>query len=401
MKILINAVSSKLGGAATYIRNLATSLAERAEYSSEFVFVVPPARGKELPVGAPHIRVRESTAADGSYARRWWWDQVTLRRLVSAERPDVLFSSANFAMLACPCPQALLVRIPIYFSREYLEHVLPAKSAAFRGETALRRWLVCRSVESADRVVTPSAAMLDDLCRFADVPPERAAVNPYGVPRARVQRYPARAADDSGPLRILWVSHYADHKNLATLLKAAARLREMAARPFELWLTLEPDSAASRGQHTPMPEAERQLLASLGSCVRLLGVLTYEEIWQAYRQTDIFVFPSLCESFGHPLVEAMACGLPVVASDIAIHREICGGAADYFPVFNAEALAARIAVLLVDAAWRRQLAERGVRRTREFLWEDHVSRLLVMFRELAGERSVARHRAARSASSAA
>jgi glycosyltransferase involved in cell wall biosynthesis len=388
MKVLVNAVSAKLGGAATYVRNLARSLEDGLQHSDQFVFVVPPERARELPLDSERIKVFESGAASGSYARRWWWDQVTLRGMIASERPDVLFSSANFAMLACPCPQALLVRIPIYFSSEYLQHVLPAKSLAFRAETALRRWLVCRSVESADCVVTPSAAMLGDLRRFARIPEGRAFVNPYGVPAARVERDCRHVPSGGRPLRLLWVSHYADHKNLGTLLRAAALLREKSPVPFEIWLTLE--GGGGNGQHTPMPEDERQLLAALGGSVRLLGVLEYAEIWQAYRDADLFVFPSLCESFGHPLVEAMACGLPIVASDIAIHREITGDAAEYFPVLSAEALAARLAALLADAGRREELARRGFERIGSFLWEDHVARLLVLLRMLADSPAAAR-----------
>src|SRR5271168_4083993 len=229
MKVLINAVSAKLGGAATYLRNLVRSLEAQAEPDDRFVVVVPPERAREIGQTGRLVRVISSTAASGSYARRWWWDQVTLRRLVAREKPDVLFSSANFAMLSCPCPQALLVRIPIYFSREYREHVLPGKSAAFRLETALRRWLVCRSAGHADCVVTPSAAMLEDLQRFARIPDSRARVIPYGVPRERLAAGAAREPaprDPAKPLRVLWVSHYADHKDLATLLRAVGLLRD-------------------------------------------------------------------------------------------------------------------------------------------------------------------------------
>jgi glycosyltransferase involved in cell wall biosynthesis len=389
MKVLVNAVSAKLGGAATYVRNLARSLEALAEPEDRFVFVVPPERAGEMARDGEHVRVLESRAASGSYTRRWWWDQVTLRRMVVRERPDVLFSSANFAMMACPCPQALLVRIPIYFSREYCAHVLPAKPAAFRAETALRRWLVCRSVASADCVVTPSAAMLDDLQRHARIPEGHSRVIPYGVPRERLAGASPRRAALGQPLRVLWVSHYADHKDLGTLLRAVAIMRERGQTPVELWLTLEPQRlGAPRGQHTEMVAAERNLLAALDGSVRCLGVLRYEQIWEAYREADVFVFPSLCESFGHPLVEAMAGGLPVVASDIAVHREICANAAQYFPARDANALAARLEALAADSSLLEDLARRGAIQVRNFVWEDHVTQLLALLRELSAGRAV-------------
>ena len=399
MKILINAVSAKLGGAATYVRNLAVTLSAQADPRDEFVFVAPPSRAVEIRAvvhNDPRIRVIPCDAASRSPARRWWWDQVTLRALLRRERPDVLFSSANFALLASPCPQVLLVRIPIYFSREYLRHILPQKSMAFRAETALRRWLVCRSVQAASRLMTPSAAMLEDLRHFARVDAARAVVNPYGVPRARVVAASAPREPRATRPRVLWVSHYADHKNLATLLRAVEQLRHEGEVSFELLLTL--DANLQNGQHTAMAAAEHRLLRSLSDAegaradevsLRLTGVLDYAQTWDLYRQADIFVFPSLCESFGHPLVEAMASGLPIVASDIAVHREICGDAAVYFPALDPSALAGALRRLLQDAAARQPLAERGRVRVNEFIWEDHVARLLALLRETAGERAKA------------
>ncbi|MBI3663817.1 MAG: glycosyltransferase family 4 protein [Acidobacteria bacterium] len=382
MKVLINAVSAKLGGAATYARNLARSLAEQAASGEEFLFIVPTERAAEMPGGNARVHVMASGAAGGTYAARWWWEQVTLRGIARRERPDVLFSSANFAMLACPCPQVLLVRIPIYFSREYLNHVLPQKPAAFRAEIALRRWLVARSVGAADCLMTPTAAMRDDLQRFVPLDPKRAVVNPYGVPRERVTRQGGRAA--AGGFRVLWVSHYADHKNLATLLRAAELLCEELRGETEFELVMTLDAALRNGQHTPMPEAEREMLGRLEGVARLAGVLSYDETWALYREADVFVFPSLCESFGHPLVEAMASGLPIVASDIPVHREICGDAAAYFPVLDAAALAVTLRGLMRDAAARQTLAARGRERVGQFLWEDHVGRLLDLWRRMAG-----------------
>lgn len=388
MRVLINAVSAKLGGAATYVQNLARSLAEQSAAGDEFTFVLPPDRAASFPVTAPRVRMLTSAAATGSYARRWWWDQVTFRRLLESVRPDVLFSSANFGMVRCPCPQLLLVRNPIYFSREYLEMVLPGKGARLRAETLLRRWLVCRSAAAADCVMMPSAAMMDDLRRFVALDGSRCVVNPYGVPRVRVSNgapFHSQASPRQRPLRLLWVSHYADHKNLLTLLRAARILRESGAPAFELRLTLDP--AGHNGQHTRMPPEELALLRSLDGTARAVGVKDYEGTWQLYREADIFVFPSLVESFGHPLVEAMAAGLPVVASDVRVHREICGDAAAYFPVLDAAALAQALRRLMDNIAARNALTARGRARVSQFLWEDHVVRLLEVLRHTAATRA--------------
>ncbi len=377
MKVLINAVSAKLGGAATYIRNLARTLPQISSDGDEFLFIVP--TGLHLPSASSAIRTMESPAATSSYARRWWYDQVELRRIVEQERPDVLFSSANFAMMRCPCPQVLLVRNPIYFSREYLEYVLPRRGLALRAETVARRWMVSQSVAAVDCLMTPSHTMLADLRRYVRLRGQQTCVNSYGVPASRVMELP-RPLREQAPLRLLWVSHYADHKNLATLLRAANLLKRSANFPFEISLTLD---ARGAGQHTAMPVEERDLLHSLGGLVRCLGVLSYEQTWRQYQEADLFIFPSLTESFGHPLVEAMASQLPIIASDISIHREICGPAARYFSPLDAAALAGEISHAAMSLATRQELAAAGRTRVRDFIWEDHVFRLLRALRQTA------------------
>src|ERR1700686_1733798 len=167
MRVLLNAVAAKMGGAANYIRTLARELADPDQH--EFLFLVPESQATAIRDIAPHIRVIASNIAERSFLPRLWFDQVELPRLLRREHVDVLFSTANFATLFCPCRQLLLVRNSLYFSSLYRSEILPNKSWKIRAGEALRRWLVCRSAMASDMVLTPSQAMLDEL---------RAAVEP-------------------------------------------------------------------------------------------------------------------------------------------------------------------------------------------------------------------------------
>ena len=107
-----------------------------------------------------------------------------------------------------------------------------------------------------------------------------------------------------------------------------------------------------------------------------------------YQTYDIFVFPSVSETFGFPLVEAMASGLPVIASDTLTNREICGPTALYYPPFDAEALAQRIQELRARPDLYRWLSEKGVERARlRFNLADHFDRLVTILERLHAERS--------------
>jgi glycosyltransferase involved in cell wall biosynthesis len=183
---------------------------------------------------------------------------------------------------------------------------------------------------------------------------------------------------------LLFVSHYNYYRNFETLIRALSLLkRRIAPRTVKLFLTCELGSKG--GAPSYRTETAATLIRNLGleNEIVELGPVAYHFLCQVYQSCDIYVTPAYAESFAHPLVEAMASGLSIVASDLAVHREICGRAAVYFPRFSPEALAERLYQTIEhpDAASRR--AE-GLRRSQDFSWSSHVDKLLGLARELAG-----------------
>src|SRR6266851_235592 len=220
MRVLVNAVAAKMGGAANYIQTIARELASVDQH--EFLFLVPETQAAAIRGIAPHIRVITSNVAEHMFPRRLWFDQIELPRILRRERIDVLFSTANFATLFCPCRQLLLVRNSLYFSTLYRSKILPHKSWKTRAGEAMRRWLVCRSAMASDLVLTPSQAMLDEL--RAAVDPRGALVNHYGVDSQRFRPVPKTFAAD-GCVSLVFTSLYSEHKNLGTLFRALLELQ--------------------------------------------------------------------------------------------------------------------------------------------------------------------------------
>jgi glycosyltransferase involved in cell wall biosynthesis len=108
----------------------------------------------------------------------------------------------------------------------------------------------------------------------------------------------------------------------------------------------------------------------------------YLDLHKLYRACDVYVTPSYAETFAHPLVEAMACGVPIVASELGAHREVAGDAAVYFPCFSEEALAARVREVADSAKLSQTLSRNGLQRSVEFSWEKHVEKLVRLARGL-------------------
>ena len=109
-----------------------------------------------------------------------------------------------------------------------------------------------------------------------------------------------------------------------------------------------------------------------------LGAIPYQRLHRLYQACNFYASAAYAETFAHPMVEAMACGLPVVASDIPVHREICGDAALYFGRFDPVALAKQIIRLAGSTSAAETLSAAGLRRSHEFSWSKHVDEIVTL-----------------------
>ena len=188
-------------------------------------------------------------------------------------------------------------------------------------------------------------------------------------------------------LRLLFVSHYNYYRNFETLLRAMPILSRRLKGKVKLFLTCQLRSGENPGNYRA--ESAASLVRELGESrsVVELGTIPYRSLHHLYRACHIYVTPAYSESFAHPLIESMSSGLPVVASDLPVHREICGDAGVYFPRFSPAALAERVMQIQESPELAEKLSRNGVRRARDFSWSEHVQRLVVLAEELARSES--------------
>ena len=380
MTVVVNAVSAKVGGGATYLRELVRELAAQG-VRDRFIFYVPPEHA-ELQAGLPpNLEWRVTRIGHGGDLRRFWWDQVTLREILRREKAEVLFSIANFGLLRSPVPQLLFIQNPLYSSPLYRSRFLPQRAWSFRLALALRSWLQRLSVRRATVVMTPSQAQLDELLATGFTPRGPSRVNHLGT---RIASPPTRPAGAPRPFLLLYPVFYYEHKNLGTLLEAMKRLRQKHELDVELLTTADPNSSLARTATTAAADRELAHDPALASCVRFIESRPPEKMAELYATCDLFVYPTLVESFGLPLIEAMACGLPVVASDIPVNRELAGEAPLYFQALDADELAGKIAEVGRDGELRASMSRASLQQSRPYTWAAHVERLLKILKEVRG-----------------
>lgn len=384
MKVLVNAVSARTGGALSYLRNFLPALA-RLGLVDEFVVFAPSRFANESRGLAPNIRIETSPCAEGGALSRFAFDQWMLRRFATRARVDRIFSTANFGILHPPAPQAVFVRNPTYFSPEYSRRVREVEGRIAAWKVAARRRLVAASCASSVAVLTPTAAMRASLVESGAADPAKCVVVNHGFDRdafLSMDPAPDEAIRDSLARRwdekiLFYPSLFGRHKNFDALFEGLAALAKRG-RNVRLLSTCRIDPAGGRFERRAWRLFKN---LALERNVTFLGPLPYRSMPRVYAACDAVVWQSFAESFGQPLLEAMACRRPIVSAGIAASREVARDAALYFEPFDAEGFADAIDKAL-DPAVSARLVEAGSKRVGDFSWRRHVERVVEILRSL-------------------
>lgn len=345
-------------------------------YVSNLLRALPPimAPGEELTVlvqpDAPADDKATIRVRGGPFSLRQQWE---VPRALHRLRADV-YHSTYFLM---PYRPGLSTVLTVY---DLIPILYP--EAVSRRARWLFPYLLRLALRAAQRVIAISTATKEDLYRVAEVPENRIDVIPL-APDPRFVPQPgsviARLRERLGlPSRYaLYVGSNKPHKNLARLIEAwglVSKTPEAAG-----WALI------IAGVWDPRYPEARQRAQALGlqDRVRFLGPVDEADLPALYGGAGLFVFPSLYEGFGLPVLEAMACGAPVVCSDRASLPEVAGDAALLVDPTDAEALAGAITRLLTDEDWRQEMRRRALVRAAEFSWERTARMTLAVYRELA------------------
>lgn len=291
-------------------------------------------------------------------------NQVRMPGLLKSLGIDV-FHSTNY-MIPLPafprdrrgkirCLTTLHDLIPLVFP----EYVPRSRKKQF---FALYRMLMLEVARRSDLILTVSRNSKEDILKHLRIPASRAddvVVIPEGVsprfkPLSRADRRPGQKA-------ILWVGRADPYKNVEVLIRAFARLREQYRGGLQLKLVGPKDAR--------YPEASR-LATELGIDKEVVwaGYLGDEDLVKAYQDADLFMLPSLYEGFGLPVLEAMACGTPVICSTKGSLSEVAGTAAIRVQPNDVIGMAEAMKRVLVDNRMAQDLSERGLRHAEKFSW---------------------------------
>ncbi|MDE3090710.1 MAG: glycosyltransferase family 4 protein [Chloroflexota bacterium] len=287
------------------------------------------------------------------------WEQSVLLKAHGAK--NVLFCPSYVMPLFARCPTLLAH----HGSYEGYKDAAQAYSLWTRSKA---RVMYDLSAHRATIVSTVSEYSKRDMAHYYRLDPERIHVIPEGVDtrlfrpiedESLLSHWRTRLFGQDVPF-ILYVGKPTRRRNLPNLLRAFQRLKQEHKIPHKLLLV---------GSSMPGTVFEKEIQErGLREHVVELGYASHEELVVCYNACDVFIYPSSYEGFGMPVLEAMACGTPVIALNNTAFPEFAGGVARLLPDANVDTLADGITQLLFDREQRETMAREGPRRAKKYDW---------------------------------
>jgi len=354
---LIFLVPGETGGMEVATRELIPALLAEAPPGMRFTAFVnrEAAAAKDGPWGELLPAV---TVPVNARSRVQWvlGEQTLLAPLAARAGVDLVHSLASTAPLSGRFRRVVTVHDLIYAR-------FPEAHAGIRDKGM--KVLVPQAVRRSDRVITDSQSTRDDLIEMLKVRSEKIDVVPLGLGGVRratpLGEREVRARFELGERRVLLsLSAKRPHKNLLALIGALARIS-----PDDRPVLVLPGYPTAYEQEL----RDRAAGAGVAGDVRFPAWVSAEEVEGLWALADAFVFPSLYEGFGLPVLEAMARGVPVACSNASSLPEVAGDAALLFDPHDESAIATALRRLLEEEALREQLRARGLARVGEFTWQ--------------------------------
>ena len=360
-------------GIGRYVTNLARAMAPLLAADERLTILHDPAH--QLPLAASAaVQIQRMPVGASPFSLA---QQLELPRLLRHLGAD-LYHSAYFLMPYAPRPQGAPTLLTVY---DLIPLLMPQQSTL--RARVLARWATRLALRAARYVIAISEATRRDYLAHFHLQPEKIQAIPLAADPAFCPQPPTAIAAAGARYRLpehylFYLGSNKPHKNLERLVEA--------------WALLQPRSSAPlAGQPTPLvvagawddryPEARRRAVAlSLERQVLWLGPVPEADLPSLYSGALLFVFPSLYEGFGLPVLEAMACGTPVVCSNISSLPEVAGDAALLVNPADTQDLARAMRAALDDESLRQHMREKGLRRAQDFSWLQTAQRTLQTYR---------------------
>ena len=361
--LLINGLHSKSGGGVTYLNNILPLFGTAADVDVHLC--IHQDQRKILNVDVPGVTVHEFSFSSGFW-KLLWREQVDVPRLAKRIGATVTFSPANYGPIFAPRSVILL--------RNALSVGLVERRLS-----KIAYWLLLYTATSLSLLFSSRAIAVSNYARTSasggllNIFSEQFSIVPHGVDERFLKPSNGMKRENF----MLAVSDIYVQKNFSRLLEAISLLRE---RHPTIKLKVAGRAIDAEYYATLLGKMEH---LGISDHVEFLGHVDPEKLVDLYQRCGVFVFPSLVETFGNSLVEAMASGAPVATSRAAAMPEVAGEGALYFDPTDINDIAAILESLLKSDELRRDLGQKALRQAQAYSWPITAERTLTVLRDAA------------------
>ena len=380
MKIAIDAVGIRgHGGAAVLCELLLWLPIVRHDWEWHVFLFSRNFREFDNPSVSKKITFEHTDCGNSGISRLLWVNHILPKRLQEI-KADVLFSFANIAPSWPRIPQVVYC----HQANAFLPKGLPIYAILKRARWWFMRHQILRSAYASHAIIVQTESMRQTIVKIAPHLQERIQVIPCGYrtlsgnPIVRPEK--KSLIDNASRPRLIYVSHPSEHKNHITLVRALPDVVDTIPSAC-LLLTLAKERADQYDYYVKMLQAEA---VSLGVAKHIvwLGDINSDEVEFALRSSDLSVFPSLSESFGLGLVESMAAGCPVAASNMSYAHDVAGDSAEYFDPISPRSLSARILKVLTSTGRLGDLHDRGLRKSELYRYDGIAEKMAMLLEKI-------------------
>lgn len=376
MNVLINAITITEGGGIVVLGRLLEFMNQRDPKITWFVTaeknILTHLPSSQQIIGIPYSWARKSPL------HLLYWYEIELPRIIKKVKASLCFSHTNFIpRRRLSCPSFLLIHNAGFFSdpftRLQLQYYNTAKDAFLWKQKI--KW-VNYSIQHATAITVQTNVLADKINNRLKIPKEKIFVIPHGLGLLNHVNTIIRSFPTETCWRIGYITKFGVQKDFETVFRAVSRLKKTGI-PIKLILTLNPQIK----EYPPIFEKIRAY--EIEDVLENLGDITNADtIRKVYESLHLFLFPSIIESFGFTLVEAMGCGLPVLVSNSDSNREVASHAGLFFPLGDDEKLTDLITYLMNNKHAYCLASKNSLERASDFCWKKTALQLMNVINKL-------------------
>lgn len=354
------------------IRNL-----QLIDTKNEYFIFVKPDEDNTVLKETPNFKIIQLDG--GSYPM---WEQIALPKAAKKYGCEILHCTSNTAPIFSDIPLITILHDIIYMESSYYKILTGSATPYQKFGNAYRKLIVPWVVKKSDKIVTVSHFEKNRIAEFFGMKNDKRLTAIYNGVSAHFKPI----TDESELKRVKEKYHLPDHfffflgntdpkKNTIGTLKAFSDFLKQSKSDYKLVML---DYDLNELEKLLIEIGDKDLIKN----IVLTGYVINTDLPAIYSLCTIFLYPSLRESFGIPMLEAMGCGVPVITSNTSSMPEVAGDAAHIINPYNPEEITEGIIKILADAAYYETLCKKGIERNKLFSWKNMAEQVLVLYNEI-------------------